>query len=180
MYHETVIAYQVALEGAEEATAKVEELITQTKQGIGQVSQLSNEAAGDIEGLLTDVSKGIGLVSSLDYTLMAWQRTAESADIMGFMRATLSTINLIRQLISVTELATIAQQAYNAALAIGSALSPFGLAMLMTVGTATAITAYSALQPQVTPAEPRILTVEEFARLKEIEEKERYESIFPG
>lgn len=103
----------------------------------------------NVEGLLTDVSKGIGLVSAFDYTVIAWTRSAENADIVGFMRATLSTINLIRQLTRATELATIAQYAYNTALAIGQALTPWGIVAL---GLGAAYFGGQAISGATTPA----------------------------
>lgn len=144
--HRIGIGYEVSLEGAEESVEQV-------------------------TGLLTDVSKGIGLVSSFDYTLMAWQRTAERADIMGFMRATLSTINLLRQLIRATELATIAQTAYNAALAIGKALEgPTGwIALGVAAGVGLGGAAISTRRPRP-PLRPRT----------EENRRDEYRSVVPG
>ena len=65
---------------------------------------------------------------------MSWQRAVTKFDPISFLRTILSTVNIIRQLINVTQIATAAQWAYNAALAVGAALTPLG-ALALGIGT---------------------------------------------
>lgn len=108
----TLVKYKVSVEGAEESMA-------------------------ELQGVLSNVSRGIGLVAQLDYVMVSWERLAERADMMGFLRVTLSTISIMRTLIILTKQAEAAQWAYNAALAVGKTLSPWGWTALA-AATATA------------------------------------------
>lgn len=114
--HTTSVRYRVSMEGAEEASA-------------------------DVSNLLSSTSRAIGVVTSLDYTFMSFKRTAEDFNIINFTRTVLSTISLIQSLIGITKAAELAQTAYNIALAIGRALAGdiVGVAVGLGVGAGAGI-----------------------------------------
>lgn len=144
------------------------------------------ESMAELQTFLGGVQKGIGLLARFDYLAMSWERAAHKMDLRSFLSVTLSTISMIQMLIKLTRSATIAQQAYNVALAIGKALSgPWGwLALgLGTAGGTYMISQMLAQSPSEsfpTAEEIRGKLVEETRKEIEAARREQYRSIVPG
>lgn len=135
----------------------------------------AEESIKELNDILKGATKGLRLFTSLDYTFLAWEKAVKKFDIMSFMRLTISTIYLIRRLTAITQIATAAQWAYNAALAVGQALTPWGLVAL---GAAGAVGGGIYLG-SVTGGEKK-QELSERERLVEEARREAYRSVVPG
>jgi len=123
-----------------------------------------DESIVELQSLLSSVQKGIGIIGQLDYTWMAWTRAAKEFNIHSFLSVTLSTISVMKTLISAIQAATAAQHALNAAMTAGKlagtlagVATPLGwlTAGIGLIGTVAAIGyALTAPSPPPTPMSP--------------------------
>lgn len=75
----------------------------------------AEETIRTLNTVTSDVTRVTSLVGSADYALTNWQTTAKEFDIGSFIRSLIATITLMQSLVMVTKMATVSQEALNAA-----------------------------------------------------------------